>query len=231
MISGGLRRIFVCSVASMQILQAYPIAGSQTAFGSFLMVPLALCGVGEGLKELLPDKVWAWPKCRTAALSILLVSLCLGWGFVNKKIYDSYAPLNLPGAKRIRLQAAQAMTYKALAQSLATSCDGFISTPSVNSFYFWTEEEPPTHLNATGWLLLNDAQQREVIRHFAGYSRPCVLLWGDKPLENPKRLPLVGYIASNFHAVGHVAIYTFMVRNDRQTVASMTDSLSASPAR
>ena len=204
------------------------MAGSQTAFGSFLMVPIALCGVGESLKELLPNELWVWPKYRTAVFLVLTVFLCAAWGSIHRRDYDANAPLNFPGTSRIRLPVAQATIYRNIAEKLMTSCDGFITAPGIDSFYFWTEKEPPTHLNATAWpLLLSGEQQQEVIRQFARYSQPCVVLDGDRALDGAQRFPLVGYIASNFHEVERMGDYTFMMRNDRvKTVVSMTRPVS-----
>jgi len=214
MTSGQFPRTFACSVASLQILQAFPIPGSQAAFGTFFLVPISVCALPEAFKELLPNEALAWPKFRGALLWALIAFFSIGWGIFSKGIYESYAPVDFPGTKRIRMKPDLAAKYTLLVQRLTTSCDAFITWPGDNSLYFWTEQEPPTHSNATQWsLMLTEEQQREVVRKLAGFSRPCAVVQEDEKFRSDDRFPLVTYISTSFHEVEHIGDFRLMKRN------------------
>jgi hypothetical protein len=211
--SGGFSQAFACAIASLQILQAYPIPGSQTVFGTLFFIPVGLCGVSESLKEILPNWSWVRPKLAEAVIWTFVGVLSVGWVFVSKKRYYSCVPVNFPGAKPIRMAPDLATKYTMLVRKLTASCDSFITWPGVNSLYFWTGMEPPTHLNATEWSkMLNDEQQQEVIRKFSVYPHSCAVVRHDENLGQ-NQLPLVAYIANNFHEVERIGDFILMARN------------------
>jgi hypothetical protein len=211
--SGGFSQVFACAIASLQILQAYPIPGSQTVFGTLFFIPVGLCGVSESLKEILPNWSWVRPKFGEAVIWTFMVVLSVGWVFVSKRNYYSNIPVNFPGATQIRMAPFLAPKYTLLVERLTASCDSFITWPGLNSLYFWTGMEPPTHLNATEWSkMLSDDQQREVIRKFSVYPHSCAVVRHDENLGE-KQLPLVAYIANNFHEVERIGDFILMARN------------------
>ncbi len=83
MLTRHFPRVFVCAVALLQILQAYPVAGSQLAFGTFLVIPTALCCLRDGLVELLPA-----PGRRELSHAALLIVVALTTSlYVRKRFF------------------------------------------------------------------------------------------------------------------------------------------------
>ena len=218
MLTDHFPRAFVCAVALLQILQAYPVAGSQLAFGTFLMIPTALCCLRDGLLELLPA-----PDGRKLSYAALLIvvalttSLYVRKGILLYQTYLSYASVNLPGADKLKLPPTQAATYNCIAQQLARTCETFVTAPGINSFYFWAQKEPPTHLNATLWeRLLTAEQQQKIVNSFSQHPMGCALVLDYHRLQGDvKASPLMRYIKENFHEIDQVGDYIIMIRNDR----------------
>jgi hypothetical protein len=64
--------------------------------------------------------------------------------------------------------------YRALSDFLDARCDTFVTYPGINSLYFWTGKQPPTHLNSTGWGQLSFAQQEKILRALFQSPRPVL---------------------------------------------------------
>ena len=85
-------------------------------------------------------------------------------------------PLALPGARHLRLPAAQVDTFRWLVDELHRNCTTFFSIPGMNSLYLFAEMEPPTALTTNAWMYLLDAeQQHRVIGRLEAVDRLCVV--------------------------------------------------------
>jgi hypothetical protein len=108
----------------------------------------------------------AFPSVLVAAvlLSFVLASFRANFGPV-RQAYEAAVPLDLPGARRVRVDPAGATIYQQLAHDLSSRCNGLITLPGFNSLYLFTGIEPPTRLNTTAWFtMLTQAQQDTIIR-------------------------------------------------------------------
>ena len=221
-----LARGLLCGLAAINSLQAYPVAGSQLTFGSALVILAAALCLDDGLSsaaQLLPGWMRG-SRLRTAAAGLAVAVLLIAqWNMMSavRESYRSLTPLDLPGARRMRMSEESVALYRWLALNLRAHADTFIGMPAINSLYFWSEKEPPTYLNPNSWmLLLDDAQQRRVVDSLSRHPRACAVvadrltdLWmRGRRIENQ---PLATYISGDFQTVGRFQGYEFRVRKDR----------------
>jgi hypothetical protein len=167
-------RTIVVSLAVAQALHAYPVAGSQIAFGSFLLVVVGAILVGDGLALL---DLRLSPRVRRAAVAAcvgLLLALSSATLADRRAAYAGNTRVSLHGATRLRLPADQAASLESVARALRVRCTAFVSMPGLDSFYLWTRKPPPTAANAPlWWYLLSREQQQAVVRVMDATPRPC----------------------------------------------------------
>jgi hypothetical protein len=141
-------RLALAWMAVLQPLQAYPVAGSQKWFGTFLYVLCAMVALGD-VFALLRSSVFpnhrSWiPTLGIALCVVFLVTASTARLNNRRSLYDRLTPLRLPGAERIRVIGAQAREIRALVSALRENSDTFLTYPGFNSLYFWTGKTPPT---------------------------------------------------------------------------------------
>lgn len=214
--------LLLAMVAVLQTLHAYPVAGTQVAWATFLAVPVAGVALADG---------WRGTRAALEAAGALgaapgrLVGTALGLGLVAVAASGAYAthrrleaayrqamPLGLPGAERIRVPAEQAALYRFLAGALATRCRTFVTQPGLYSLHLFTGMDPPTRLNATVWmLLLSDAQQERIVDRLAGTTPPVCALRRQRRVFTT---PLARYIEERFVTLFEVESFEFRVRRE-----------------
>jgi hypothetical protein len=229
-------RTLLASLAILQTLYAYPVAGSQAPFTSILLIVVAGVCLADALSGL-PGLVHqgTFPSGVAAAVvAIVLLSYPLQiWR--ARLFYGTQTPLNLPGAARIRATPAEVETFHWLVAELKQYCDTFVGYPGIPSLYFWTGKPmpgpvttPPGPLNADAWtLLLTPAQQQPIVDEFARHPNGCVVyhpsgvsFWNLAGIDESP-LPLVSFIQHNFRTVGTMGDYQFQVRKDRPWPSAM----------
>jgi hypothetical protein len=223
-------RVLLVLTAAFQILHAYPVAGSQTAWSMIWIVPVAMVCLHDAWQAL-PSSSFVFhaslPRLReTAVVGVLLVATAVHlqgtWRAFDD--YKSLDPLNLPGAVRLRTDWLAAETYRELTANLRDHADTFIGLPGLNSLYFWTAEAPPSTFNVGFWTgLLNDDQQAAIVAKLSRFPKACVIRnrplaeqWSRGQLFDER--PLVAYINQNFRTVGSLGNYEFMVRKERPDI-------------
>lgn len=218
-------RLLLPPLAVMQALHAYPVAGSQLFWASFLLVPVGalcvangVCGLAAGLGS---GREWR------AALAFGIVAAIALTGFVanktmrlqlreNRAVYDAAVPLDLPGAGSLRVGEPEAALYRQIAAAIDANCGSFVMLPGMNSFYVFTEREPPSGYNATGWpTLFDDDAQRRVIADTRSIEGLCLLEnvplaegWGEGIPEGP----LVRYLHRGFEPIVAFGDYRLLRR-------------------
>jgi hypothetical protein len=142
-------RICLAALIVFNELQAYPVAGSQVAFATFLIVPASLL-VTKDLIDELTVAHWRPQIAKVgAALAIATMVAVLGAeAFLTMgSSWDRYwsdPPLRLPGSEFIRLPAGQAASLEATVDDIRDrSCTTLITYPGMLSFYVWTGLSPP----------------------------------------------------------------------------------------
>ena len=199
-------RAVLCLLATWQSLQAYPVAGSQVAIGSFLFIPACSLCLHDAITTFAREP---WAARRLLRLSpqtgLLLKILAFAGLFClfaarwcaplpEWRYYASLSPLDLPGAHYLRLPAYQADTYRALTHYVERESDTFYSWPSLNSLYFWTRRTPPTYLGRSS----------EVVAALRRAKRPLIVLNDGEVLINVREarsLESVGPVGSEPLAV------------------------------
>lgn len=181
-------RVFLCLAAAWQGLQGYPIAGTQVALGTFLMIPVFTLCLADALRALAATKSVAdrlaalAPRTRMLAHGLVVMGLLFLFAntwcqpHVRRARYLSYEPLDLPGSARIRLEPGLVAMYQPLMKYLQAECDTFVTYPGFNSFYFWTGKRPPTQCNSTGWGQLTLAQQEQILAALRQSPRPLLVV-------------------------------------------------------
>ncbi|MBS1861364.1 MAG: hypothetical protein JSS68_06585 [Actinobacteria bacterium] len=216
-------RLLLPCLAALQGLHGYPVAGSQTLLSVVLVVPcgaLAVAGGVRGLSRLVevePDRM------ALTGFGVLL-TVVLGY-FVLKTyvrdpmhqargVYHTTYKLELPGAEDIHLFSEEEVhLYEDVAHAMGENCKSTVMEPGMDSFYLWTDQEPPS-LTATGWeTLFDDEAQEQVIDATSATAGLCLLRnkeraagWGEK------EGPLVTYLEQGFKLIGQWDAYELLRR-------------------
>ena len=219
-----LGRSLLAALATVQTLYIYPVAGSQAAFARVLLVVVAAL--------LVADRLHGW-AIDSAAVTVVLVAV-LFWSWQSERHYRAMTPLNLPGARLVRLDAVEAAEYQSLTRSLRQHCDTFIGYPGLPSLYAWTGEpmpgpanDAPGPLSADVWnLWLTQSEQQAVMDEFARHPHGCVVyspagvaFW-NRPGVDDSGQPLVRFIRENFVTIDRIGDYQLQARKERPPAGS-----------
>lgn len=227
-------RILIAVLAVLQTLNAYPMAGSQAAFLRLLLMLIAAVALLDGLQgwRLSSSRAPAFQQFGRLVAAVILAATLLAYpilAYRAERLYESLAPLNLPGAERIHVDKDVAQDFQWLAANLKQNCDTFVGLPGLPSFYFWTGEPlpGPVHqvagqLNWDQWMdLFTPAQQEVIARDFALHPKACAVyhpsgveFWNTGNHEI-RSWPLANYILTNFKTIAQSGDYQFMIRNER----------------
>lgn len=217
---------FLALLGVFQSLYGYPVAGAQVALLSVLMIVIAGIAAWDGLKWI-EHRLAAMPRhaissrlsiaARTAAL-ILLAGLNLAYAWDANGNYRERAPLNLPGAGRVRVEARVAATLQAVVAHINASCGTLITEPGLFSFHLWTGKPSPHGIDHQVWMaLVDDTAQAAIVAEIAGDPRACVVyqqrvvdLWTRG--SNVSGKPLVRFIRDNFRTVYESNGYRLLMR-------------------
>jgi len=200
--SERIARVAAASLAVLEGLLAYPVAGAQVKWCSLLSVPAGMLCLHDGVRQLRPALAAARYHYRRITAALLASVLLFGglawlvWVFVGNvsletSSYRANTPVTLLGSDMIRLPAGQARTLESLSQAIRTNCSTFVAVPALDSLYFWTDENPPANWFNVWFYTLDRPLQKQIVHNLEGRaaSRFCVV-------DNP-------YWAS-FWAQGHV---------------------------
>jgi hypothetical protein len=205
-------RLLLPPLAVLQALHAFPVAGSQVLWSALLLIPVGALCVANGVRRMAftvggRNQRRALFAIGTIAATVLmfdLVNIQLKQGLDQARAaYDSSVSLGLPGAEHVRVSPEKAERYQAIVAAIDKNCVSFLTLPGMDSFYFWTRQEPPTGYNVTAWtILFDDAHQQRVIQDTRSIDGLCLLeniplaqRWdaGEIPTG-----PLVGYLHRGF---------------------------------
>ncbi|HEX6602939.1 MAG TPA: hypothetical protein VF030_09890 [Solirubrobacterales bacterium] len=222
----GFARLLLPPLAVLQALHAFPVAGSQVMWATFLLVPVgALCVASgsRGLLGVLGEERERQVVGVAAAVTATVVIVVGGNVYLRQPLQaaqavrDETVPLRLPGAEEVRVFPAEAEVYRDVTRAIDEYCAALVTLPGMNSFYLWAEPEPPTGFNATAWMeLFDDAHQQRVIEATRSTENLCLL-------ENDSNLafwmagraptgPLVRYLRHGFRPLGESGPYRLLIR-------------------
>jgi len=220
-------RLLLPPLAVLQALHAYPVAGSsQLLWSAFLLIPVgALCvaaGV-RGLTGVLTDlrerrALFAVAAVTAVVAMAVLVEIQLRKPLDEARaVYAASVSVGLPGAERIRIAPSDAELYQQVTAAIDRNCASVVMLPGMSSFYLWSEQEPPTWLNATAWpTLFDDPDQRSVIAATRSVDGLCLLRntglaesWSGGPIPPG---PLVRYLGVGFEPIATFGPYELLRR-------------------
>jgi hypothetical protein len=219
-------RLLLPLLAVLQALHAFPVAGSQIQWSAFLLIPVGALCVADGVCGL--DRALVGERERRAVAALgLLAGVVAFLVVVNIQLrqplnefranYDALPSLGLPGAEDVHLAPEEVALYQGVTAAIDQNCRSLVMLPGMNSFYFWTEEEPPTGFNATGWTtLFDETHQRDVIEGTDSIKGLCELR--NEPLAAtwsagtiPDNL-LVRYLHQGFRPIAKIGDYELLRR-------------------
>ena len=207
-------RLLLPTLAVMESLQAYPVAGTQLSIAALLMVPVGATVLNDGINGL---RTRGALRFAPATLIFSIVALALQ-AFLATSQFAAATPSGLPGAESVRMQPQQAAQLRALVTAIDHDCSSFVTFPGMNSFYVWTGQKPPTDLRYGVWWLTPDStDQQAIVRQLSTRSRLCVVknqaiidFWAQgRPVP---RQPVVDFIEQNFTDGGTYGDYQLLVR-------------------
>lgn len=219
-----------------QCLHAFPVPGSQVAWGTFLAIPVAALGAWSAATWLAAR--FALTGARVRALSIALqlaiaaFAISTGWqlAHIGQRYLES-ADLGLTGAERLRLPDRTTALYHVLTLNAVAHSDMLFSLPGMFSLNLWTGLPTPTLANVTHWFsLLDDAEQHAIIRSLEAHPRACIIVQRGHLDFLQKRGfapsgPLNDYVSKNFAPAFTLDEFEFCVRKGRQIAPFSTASL------
>ncbi len=186
--SERIARLALVSLAVLEGLLAYPVAGAQVRWSSLLLVPVGMLCLHDGVRQLhptIPSARLGGRRVVTGLVVWALVFAATGWfasvyvgdRSVVAKDYDTATPLRLPGSDKIRLPASQTHSLEALSDAIRAHCSAFLTLPALDSLYFWTGESPPTNWFNTYFYTGDAPRQKQIVRTIERHdqSRFCVV--------------------------------------------------------
>jgi hypothetical protein len=226
--SGGsaFARLLLPPLAVLEALHSYPVAGSQIQWSAFLLIPVGAICVANGVRGLALSLSGEGERRGMAVIGAVAATVMV-LVLVNTQLreslrearaaYNGAIPLGLPGATAVHLSQPEVELYRQVSSAIDANCRSFVMLPGMNSFYFWTEQEPPTGYNATGWMtLFDDAHQRRVIDETRSIKGLCLLrnipiahYWADGTIPPG---PLVSYLHRGFERVARFGDYELLKR-------------------
>ena len=238
---GDQARGWLAIILVFQALHAYPVAGSQLNWGTFLWVPLMALGFEDAVRVVgttfTPTVAVRTCRATTIIASLLAAHLTMNFSFMSLSLLarKGNEPLAQPGAEHISVQADYSSALRILAENVRAHGDMLFSLPGSYSFNLWTGVGTPTLANVTHWFsLLNDEQQQAIIRRLDSADRPVFIVQHAILADavgsgvRPKG-PLMDYLLSSFHRSFTIESYSFWVPNGRSIAALSTGILTTSP--
>ena len=226
-----------------QCLHAFPVPGSQVAWGTFLAIPLAALGAWSAATWLVARFSLTGARMRAlgVALQLAIAAFAINTGWQLAQIghrYEESSDFGMPGAEHLRLPDRTTALYHVLTLNAVAHGDMLFSLPGMLSLNLWTGLPTPTLANVTHWFsLLDDAEQRAVIRSLEAHPRACVIVqrghldFLKKRGFAPSGL-LNDYVAQNFEPAFVLDEFEFCVRRGRHIAPLLLAKLVALvPAR
>lgn len=172
---------FLVPIAILQLLHAYPVAGSQVAWSRVLVCVPSVIAMAAAVSRF-PTWQQVGPSVRAIAVGSIAVMIVAIAGFVpltQWHNYNRHIPLNLPGTRLVRVTSHQYDVLHRLTNTVQRHCDTFYSAPGFDSLYIYTGLPNPTGLLADGPGALDAKEQRELVGQLedlhASGKRVCIV--------------------------------------------------------
>lgn len=223
-------RILLATVTVFQTLYAYPVAGSQGQLIRILPIVVAALVLADSFQYMPPGlRQGAFARSIAIALAACVLISYPAQAWRARQAYLAATPLDLPGARKLRIGARDAEIFQWLVSRLNQHCDTFVGYPGIPSLYLWTNQrmpgparERPGQLNADAWTIwFTPPQQRVILADFAPHTNACVVyhpsgvrFWNPSGVDERSQ-PLVDFVRNEFRTVDAMDDYQFQIRKER----------------
>lgn len=220
--AGGGRRLMSALVAFVglgQVLHTYPVAGTQMAWATFLLIPLFVSGLADAAAYLARHLHRPWLGGAIAAIALGTA----GWQtkLLSQQGWQRWTtsePLGLPGAESVRPPENVRYALRILAANAGLHADLLYSRPGMFSFNLWTGVPTPTLRNATHWFwLLSPSEQQAIIDRLRSEPRSVIISsrplvdFLDQEMHMTITGPLNDFIREHYRPLFTVSGYEFLV--------------------
>ena len=205
----------------LQYLHAYPVAGSQVAWGTFLIVPLMALGLHDTGCYLAARGRPHFPVILGTVCAGLALGVAGRLAVLGGQRYADSRPLRLTGAEGLRLPEDFSSTLRLLTLNATAHGDMLFSLPGLFSFNTWAQLPPPTLADTTHWFtLLSPRQQEEIAAALTRSERPVLIVQRGlleflAANQFSTASPLEDYLHRNFQKAFGLQQYEFWVRRGR----------------
>lgn len=219
-----------------QWLHAYPVPGSQIAWGTFLVLPLIAISGHDAWMWLRERATMNVLRSRAVAVvaSIALVAVAtrvaIHMGVIGQRYFSSRS-LALRGAEAVRLPDATTALFRILTFNASVHADVLFSEPGMFSLNLWSEVPTPSLQNVTHWFsLFDDSRQRAIVSALAASPRACVVFHREhvdylRRRGLAPRGPLHDYIEREFAPAMVIDHFEFRIRRGREIAPFFTAEL------
>ncbi len=234
----GQARGWLVLVLLGQCLHVFPVAGSQIAWGTLLVLPLAALGAWEAAVWLARrhSGLFTAPRRRAAAITgaVLVAAFAVTTGWKFTRVGERYSEgeyLGLPGAEMLRLPTPSTALFRLLTLNAVAHADVLFSEPGMFSYNIWTGLPTPTRANVTHWFsLLSPERQQAIVTALEAHPRACVIVHREHINYLSKRglAPsglLHDYIAREFEPLFTFDDFEFCVRRGRRVTPFMVGEI------
>ena len=231
-------RQWLALVLVLQFLHAYPVAGSQINWATFLWIPLLVLAVRDAWLKLAPAipprGQFLTPLAALAAFGLAGFTSykLLAAGLTNRRDGEALA---LPGAEGIIVPDDTVFALRIMAENAREHASMLFGLPGIYSFNLWTQLPTPTLANATHWFsLLSTGQQRAIIARLRAEPHAALIVQGDTLkylVQHGFRVrgELADYLGTEFVRAFTVDNYEFWVHRDRLVAPLLTGRLVVEP--
>jgi hypothetical protein len=229
-------RGWVAFVLVFQFLHAYPVAGSQLNWGTFIWVTLLALGLHDAapilVQRLKATTAHRWRLAGATAIAVVTLFCTLRFVSLGWTRYSESEPLGLPGAERLRLPHDITHALRIVDANLRAHADLLFSLPGQFSANLRTGLPAPTPVNVTHWFSLLDETRQEAIRtRLEAAARPVLLVQReslDYLAEHGFRVegPLHQWLMASFERAFAIDGYEVWVRRGRSIAPLDTARLS-----
>lgn len=172
-------RWWIAWVFVWQILQAYPVAGSQIGWGSVVGVVILALGIDEIGRWMRPR--WRRTPALVAVGLAYASFLCIRPAAHNARLWwpDSL-PLEIPGSTTIQPPPAITKAIGVVNTTLVEEASIVATLPGMLSFNLWSGRPSPIVANTTHWFsLLDTARQEASVRALEDDPRAILVFHRD----------------------------------------------------
>lgn len=172
-------RLFICSITAFQVLQPYPVSGSQVAIAMSTGIVWAVVLLSDGVDSLRPDAL-SNSRWKIIAASVALVLIMTTGGlrrFQDAVVGFSQPSSGLPGTEWVHVKSERSQNLRTLIAAIRRDCTVLFTAPGMESLNLWSNTPTPNGMNLTGWMTsFHTGEQHEIVNLLRSSDKPCVVV-------------------------------------------------------